>query len=60
MNTKTKIDDRVNRLVLIIGTDVLLKEKIDYTGFQVWFVENWPKSIEMVRKADEKFWHRFQ
>ena len=55
MNTKTKVDDRVNRLVLIIGTDVLLKEKIDYTGFQVWFVENWPKSIEMERKADEKF-----
>jgi hypothetical protein len=23
MNTKTKIDDRVNRLVLIIGTEVL-------------------------------------
>ena len=39
---------------------VLLSEKIDYTGFQVWFVENWPKSVEMVRKAVEKFWHRFQ
>lgn len=39
--------------------EVLLKEKIDYTGFQVWFVENWPKSVEMVRKADGEFWKRF-
>lgn len=40
--------------------EVLLKEKIDYTGFQVWFVEHWPKSIELVRKADEKFWKQFK
>lgn len=40
--------------------EVLLKEKIDYTGFQVWFVENWPKSVEMVRKADAEFWSQFK
>ena len=40
--------------------EVLLKEKIDYTGFQVWFVENWPKSVEMVRKADAEFWTKFK
>ena len=40
--------------------EVLLKEKIDYTGFQVWFVENWPKSIEMARKADAEFWKKFK
>lgn len=62
--------ERVNEL-LAMGTaalkakwgkrrEVLLKEKIDYTGFQVWFVENWPKSVEMVKKADAEFWHRFQ
>lgn len=39
---------------------VLLSEKIDYTAFLVWFVENWPKSIELVRKADEKFWKQFK
>lgn len=40
--------------------EVLLKEKIDYTGFQVWFVENWPKSVEMVKKADAEFWSKFK
>ena len=28
MNTKTKVDDRVNRLVLIIGTDVLPRREL--------------------------------
>lgn len=28
MNTKTKVDDRVNRLVLIIGTDVLPRRQL--------------------------------
>ena len=28
MNTKTKIDDRVNRLVLIIGTEVLSRRAL--------------------------------
>lgn len=39
---------------------VLLKEKIDYTVFQVWFIENWPKSGEMVKKADAEFWSKFK
>ena len=39
---------------------VLLNEKIDYTAFQVWFVENWPKSGELSRKADKAFWERFR
>ena len=28
MNTKTKVDDRLNRLVLIIGTDVLPRREL--------------------------------
>lgn len=39
---------------------VLLKEKIDYTGFQVWFVENYPSSIDQTRNANEAFWSQFK
>ena len=43
---------------------MLLKEKIDYTGFQVWFVENWPKSGEEMKQAPKdagsEFWERFK
>ncbi len=42
----------------------LLSEKIDVTGWLVWFVENYPQSAEEMRKADEtkdeKFWERFK
>ena len=30
--------------------DRLLGEKIDVTAFMVWFVENYPKSIDMIKK----------
>ena len=39
---------------------VLLQDKIDYTGFLVWFIEEWPKSAELTRKADGEFWARFR
>ena len=36
------------------------REKIDYTAFMVWFVENYPESVEVVRGADERFWEQFK
>ena len=61
---------RVNEL-LAMGTgalkaewgkrrEVLLKEKIDYTGFLTYFVEHFPKSVEEVRGADKSFWEQFK
>ena len=39
---------------------VLLSEKIDYTAFMVWFVENYPSSVKEVKAADDAFWQRFK
>lgn len=39
---------------------VLLGEKIDYTAFLVWFVENYPQSVEETKNANEEFWKRFK
>ena len=38
----------------------LLNEKIDFTAFLTWFVENYPESVEETKKADAKFWDRFR
>lgn len=38
----------------------LLSEKIDVTGWLVWFIENYPQSAEQTRKADIEFWERFK
>lgn len=40
--------------------EILLNDKIDYTAFQCWFVENYPASVEETQNADEKFWERFR
>lgn len=39
---------------------VLLTEKIDYTAFLTYFIENYPQSAEQTRKADISFWDRFK
>lgn len=39
---------------------VLLSEKIDYTAFLTYFIENYPQSVEEVRGADNSFWKRFK
>lgn len=38
----------------------LLHDKIDYTSFLVWFVENYPDTIGRVRTADVSFWENFR
>ena len=38
----------------------LLQDKIDYTAYQVWFVENYPQSIQLSRHADDDFWKQFK
>ena len=38
----------------------LLQDKIDYTAYQVWFVENYPQSKQMSRHADDDFWKQFK
>lgn len=41
------------------ASKTLLSEKIDVTGWLVWFIENYPQSIEETRNADAKFWRKF-
>lgn len=38
----------------------LLQDKIDYTAYQVWFVENYPQSKQLSRNADDDFWRQFK
>lgn len=38
----------------------MLSEKIDYSKFLTWFIENYPASVEETKNADEKFWERFR
>lgn len=37
----------------------MLAEKIDVTAFWVWFIDNYPQSVEMVRD-EEEFWEQFK
>lgn len=37
----------------------MLSEKIDVTKFWVWFIENYPKSINLIRD-NEAFWQQFK
>jgi predicted glycosyltransferase len=39
---------------------VLLSEKIDYTAFLTYFIENYPQSVDETRHADAEFWKRFK
>ena len=38
----------------------MLADKIDVSVFYTWFIENYPQSAEMTKKADKAFWKRFQ
>jgi hypothetical protein len=38
----------------------LLREKIDYTAFLTWFVENYPQSVEATKKGGAEFWKQFR
>jgi hypothetical protein len=38
----------------------MLSDKIDCAKFLTWFIENWPSSVEQVRKADKDFWEKFK
>lgn len=40
--------------------DLMLADKIDVTRFWTWFIENYPRSAEEARKADEAFWAKFK
>jgi len=39
---------------------VLLSEKIDYTAFLTYFIENYPQSVEKTKMADKEFWEKFK
>lgn len=39
---------------------IMLQDKIDYSQFLTWFIENYPSSVEQTRKADTSFWNRFK
>lgn len=41
-------------------SEKLMHEKIDVTGWLVWFVENYPASVAETRGADKDFWERFK
>ena len=61
---------RVNELLAMGGAELkaewanrratLLNEKIDYTAFLTWFIENYPASADETKKADEAFWKKFR
>lgn len=38
----------------------MLSEKIDYTKFLTWFIENYPTSAKEAKNANEEFWKRFK
>lgn len=38
----------------------LLYEKIDYTAFMVWFIENYPASVEETKRGGDDFWQQFR
>ena len=38
----------------------MLSEKIDVSVFLTWFIEHYPKSAEIVQKADTDFWKQFR
>ena len=38
----------------------MLSEKIDYSKFLTWFIENYPASAELTRKANKEFWEKFR
>ena len=40
--------------------DKLLAEKIDCAKFLTWFIEEYPASVDDVRKADAGFWNQFR
>ena len=42
------------------GSEQLLSEKIDVTGWLVYFIEHYPQSVAETRHADAEFWKRFK
>jgi predicted glycosyltransferase len=60
-NEPEKIFNIINELFLIqnfkkewqLRKDKPFNEKIDLTGFSIWFVENYPKSVEVMKKNPE-------
>lgn len=38
----------------------MLSDKIDATLFLTWFIEHYPKSIDLARNADNSFWQKFK
>ena len=40
--------------------EAMLRDKIDCAKFLTYFIEQYPKSVEEVRGADESFWERFK
>jgi predicted glycosyltransferase len=38
----------------------MLNEKIDVTAFLTWFIENYPKSVQKAKNADDNFWKQFK
>lgn len=41
-------------------TQQLLSEKIDVTGWLVWFIEHYPNSVAVTKNANEEFWEKFR
>lgn len=38
----------------------MLSEKIDYSKFLTWFIENYSASADQTRKANKEFWEKFR
>lgn len=59
--TDHRLIEKVEELIKIpdlksqfrLKRDKMLSDKIDFTGFLVWFVENWPESYRVMRENPE-------
>ena len=69
LDDQTRAIEKANNLLQSVQTlantmhrraQHLWEEKIDVTAWLIWFIENYPSSVEKTRKADETFWNQFK
>lgn len=54
------MDSAERKAVFLERRDKMLADKIDCAKFLTWFIENYPESAELTKKADAEFWKRFR
>ena len=54
------MDPAERRTTFQLRRQKMLSDKIDCAKFLTWFIENYPKSVEETKKANEEFWKSFR